>query len=339
MKRRADIHRTFGAAFKTSVSRALVVIAIALAENACSSNEKELTKASDPSVIYLGTTTGAFSVSTLDGGVHAFGVAAATIAILPSPSGSLVAQDLAGGDLVVSPAAGGPALFTLRAPGRLLRWLDEDTLICFDESAGALRAISVDGATRRRLPFPADGSYVTYTSPLLSPNRKLVAVMGSGAKSSLLVLSTADGRLINDYGAIEGAPLAWSGNEEVVYGSADAAVSVRPGTPGDTRRILPLPAGLCALGSWFEPAFLVARVRTVILDYTKCEGSLRISTIYGSTTEISPTVAIPAPIAFSPTEAHVAFASEAGLQIVPASGGTAFIATSAAHGIVTSVGW
>jgi hypothetical protein len=210
--------------------------------------------------IYVATANGVERINTAGDTFMPFGVAAPTRSVFPSPSGQLIAQELA--DLRVAVFAADGALratFDVR-PG-LVGWSDDSTLLFLDAQAGYLRQTNVDGTTRRYVPMPTGLNAQGHIGATLSPDRTLLLTSSvpPGASNPgqyvVLVLSAVDGTLVRNLGVLSRGGGAWTGDGRLVVaapsGTGLVAVTPRSGTS------TPVPAApaldsACGYTSWYE---------------------------------------------------------------------------------------
>ena len=206
--------------------------------------------------IYVATANGVERINTT-GAFMPFGMSAPTKSVFPSPSGQLVAQELA--DLRVAVfAADGSARATFDVRPGLLGWSDDSTLLFLD--AQALRQSNVDGTMRRYVPMPPGLNAAGHIGATLSPDRTLLYASAAPPGSNpsgyyMLVLSTVDGTLIRNLGVLSRGGVAWTGDGRLVVaapsGSGFVAVTPRSGVSTPVPAVPALDSA-CGYTSWYE---------------------------------------------------------------------------------------
>jgi hypothetical protein len=215
--------------------------------------------APDPS-IYLATGDGVQRTGPTGGGFQRFGLQGATRSVFPSPSGLLVAQELADQRVAVFGIDNAlRATFDIR-PG-LLGWSDEGTLLFLDPVTAFLQQTSIDGQTRRYLPLPSGFNASGYASAVLSPDRRLILAQATPLAGDdfdgtyAVVLSAADGTVVRYPGGIRDRPPVWTGDGRVLYGDPVGPEFLV--TTPRTGRTVAVPgasalAAACAYATWYQ---------------------------------------------------------------------------------------
>ena len=210
--------------------------------------------------IYVATALGVERINTAGGAFQPFGVAAATRSVAVSPSGAMVAQELADQRIAVFDSDGAArATFDVRMG--LLGWSDEATLLFLDPETGLLQQASVDGQTRRYLAVPSGTIASGYGTATLSPDRSLLFTLtGPFVRDNVwghavLVLSVVDGKLVRDLGFFKLGGVVWTGDGRLFVGAPSGQGFVVVSPWSGTTTPVPTSTALdsaCAYASWYE---------------------------------------------------------------------------------------
>jgi hypothetical protein len=303
--------------------------------------------------IYVATTNGVDRVNVGGGAFAPFGLSVDTLSVFPSPTGRLIAQELADQRVAVF-AADGASHATFDVRMGLLGWSDEETLLFLDPETKFLQQTSVDGTIRRYLPLPSGLNAYGYTGAAMSPDRSLVLVRADPFArdnvlgSYLMVLSAVDGSLVRDLGVHRDGG-AWTGDGRlIVRASVEGdfvALSPRLGT---STPVVGADAWdrSCGFVSWYETAKILLGKEVSSGDTGRCVPSATLDVDTGASTAFTGTyvgstqtsgLVVP-PFAHAADGRQAAVASAWDLELGAVAGGERRRVGSA-RGSIVGVSW
>ncbi len=251
------------------------------------------------STIYFNGALGTFRVTMTDRTPRKFGAQEPTTVLRPSPSGSRVAQELAGRVEVYGRDGTRLASFDSR-PG-LLGWTDEDTLLFLDrQGSGALHRARFDGAFQGDLPNPNPLPAISIAAAALSPEGALAVVVMEplpsntpGLGGEIFIVRTSDGsivRRIGQFGLV--TQVYWTADDRILWlggardlnlGASEVMVA-RPAADQITR--VPLDFFACSLETWVPANTVLLGRRVSVGDVNLCGRYDRMSLDSGGPFEV-----------------------------------------------------